>query len=166
VLTADAATQVGMAINELRPSTRAELGKVLPTFASTINPVDITAALLSNSRLFGDILPIIARDPGADVFLISVPVAGRGYDVDAFARDAAGFAAATGKPIVMIAPQPRVAARFKEAGLPVFPLESEGVKALNQFIALHETLNHARSARGQAGPRRSNACRPRESRRY
>lgn len=148
VLTADAATQVGMVINELQPSTRSELGKVLPTFATTINPVDITAALLSNSGLFGDILPIIACDPGADVFLISVPVAGRGYDVEAFARDAAQFAATTGKPVVMIAPQPKVAALFKAAGLPVFPLESEGVRALNQFISLHETLDNARAARG------------------
>ena len=148
VLTADAATHAGIQINELQADTREALGKVLPTFASTINPVDITAALLSNSRLFGDILPIIGRDPGADVFLISVPVAGRGYDVDAFARDAASFAASTGKPIVMIAPQPKVALRFKEAGLPVFALESEGVAALDQFISLHETLDNARAARG------------------
>lgn len=148
VLTADAATDAGMQINELQASTRVELGKVLPTFATTSNPVDITAALLSNSRLFGDILPIIARDPGADVFLISVPVAGRGYDVDAFARDAAGFAKATGKPVVVVAPQPKVAGKFKEAGLAVFTLESEGVAALHQFITLHEVLANARTARG------------------
>lgn len=148
VLTADAATDAGMQINELQASTRVELGKVLPTFATTTNPVDITAALLSNSRLFGDILPIIARDPGADVFLISVPVAGRGYDVDAFARDAAGFAKATGKPVVVVAPQPKVAGKFKEAGLAVFTLESEGVAALHQFITMHEVLANARTARG------------------
>ena len=148
VLTADAATDAGMQINELQTATRAELGKVLPTFATTVNPVDITAALLSNSRLFGDILPIIARDPGADVFLISVPVAGRGYDVDAFARDAADFAKSTGKPVVVVAPQPKVAGKFKEAGLAVFALESDGVAALLQFITLHEVLDNARAARG------------------
>ena len=148
VLTADAATRVGMQLNELQASTRTELGKVLPTFASTVNPVDITAALLGNSRLFGDILPIIARDPGADVFLISVPMSGRGYDVDAFATDAAGFAATTGKPVVMISPQPKVARKFKDAGLPVFPIESDGVDALHQFISLHEVLDNACEARG------------------
>jgi acyl-CoA synthetase (NDP forming) len=150
VVTADAATKVGMQINELQPSTREALSQVLPAFATKVNPVDITAALLSNSRLFGDILPIIALDPGADVFLISVPVAGRGYDVDAFARDAATFSASTGKPIVIVAPQPKVAGKFKEAGLPVFTLEGEGVAALHQFIALHETLQNAQKARGAA----------------
>ena len=37
------------------------------------NPVDITAALLTNSRLFGEILPVIANDPSADAFLVGVP---------------------------------------------------------------------------------------------
>ena len=147
VMTADAATRAGMQINELQPSTQAALAKVLPSFATMVNPVDITAALLSNSRLFGDILPIIANDPGSDAFLISVPVAGRGYDVDAFARDAGVFATETGKPVVIVAPQPKVAQKFRDAGLPVFTLESEAVAALHQFITSHEVLAQARKAR-------------------
>lgn len=152
VMTADAATVHGLTIDELAAQTQAELSKVLPAFATKVNPVDITAALLTNSRLFGAILPIIARDPGADVFLLSVPVAGQGYDVDAFARDAASFAAMTGKPTVIVAPQPKVAAKFREAGLPVFRLESEGVAALAQFISAHETLTKARAHRAADEP--------------
>ena len=150
VLTADAAYTVGLRVEELLPATQAELANVLPAFASMVNPVDITAALLANSRLFGDILPIIARDPGADAFLISVPVAGRGYDVDAFASDAANFAALTGKPIVVAAPQPRVAAKFRAHGLPVFATESEGVAALHQFISQQELMAAACTFRGSA----------------
>lgn len=150
VLAADAAFVAGLRVEDLLPSTQAELARVLPAFASMVNPVDITAALLSNSRLFGDILPIIARDPGADAFLISVPVAGRGYDVDAFAADAAKFAAMTGKPIVISAPQPRVAEKFRSHGLPVFATESEGVAALHQFITQQEQMEAARTFRGSA----------------
>ena len=150
VLAADAAYTMGLRVEELLPATQAELAKVLPAFASMVNPVDITAALLANSRLFGDILPIIARDPGADAFLISVPVAGRGYDVDAFASDAANFAALTGKPIVVAAPQPRVAAKFRAHGLPVFATESEGVAALHQFISQQELMAAACTFRGSA----------------
>lgn len=151
VLTADAATDAGLKIEKLQDSTRAELGKVLPSFASTANPIDITAALLGNSGMFGDVLPIVARDPGADVFLIAIPVAGRGYDIDAFARDASAFARITGKPVVIVAPQPKVAQKFKATGLPVFALESEAVNALEQFISWHEILDSARSERG-SGP--------------
>lgn len=147
VMTADAGVAHGLRIEEFAPETQAALSQVLPAFATKVNPVDITAALLSNSRLFGDILPIIARDPGADLFVISVPVAGQGYDVDAFARDAAAFAASTGKPTVVAAPQPKVAEKFREVGIPVFVQESDAVAALAQFAAAHETLARARRFR-------------------
>ncbi len=146
VLSADAATRNDLRIETLQPETRAELGKILPSFATTTNPVDITAALLSNSRLFGDILPVIARDPGADCFLISVPVAGRGYDVQAFADDAAAFGRTVGKPLVIVSPQPGVTARFREQGLPVFVQESDGIAALNQLISHHELMARAAAA--------------------
>jgi acetate---CoA ligase (ADP-forming) len=150
VLSADAAAKNGFEVAPLQPGTQAELGKILPSFATKTNPVDITAALLTNSRLFGDILPVIARDPGADCFLISVPVAGRGYDVEAFATDAATFARTVGKPIVMVAPQPGVAALFKSNGLPVFVQESDAIAALNQFISHHELMEHVRRERTES----------------
>jgi len=144
VMAADAATAVGMPMAKIADQTRAELAKILPGFATTTNPIDITAALLTNSRLFSDILPVLAHDPAADAFLIGIPVAGQGYDVDAFARDSAEFALATGKPLVAAVPQPSIAARFREQGLPVFTTEAEAVAALNQFLSHRELMHNAR----------------------
>jgi acyl-CoA synthetase (NDP forming) len=140
VLTADAATQASMPLEPLQPSTQDELRQILPGFATVRNPVDITAALLTNSGLFGGILPPISRDPAADAFLIGIAVAGAGYDVDAFSRDAASFARQTGKPLVMAAPQASIAARFKEHGLVVFPTEGEAVHALGQYLTHMQLL--------------------------
>ena len=120
-MAADAATAAGMPMARLSEETRSTLTAILPSFATTTNPVDITAALLTNSGLFSDILPVLARDPAADAFLIGIPVAGQGYDVEAFARDSAACAAQTGKPLAVAAPQPSVAARFKAEGLPGVP---------------------------------------------
>jgi acyl-CoA synthetase (NDP forming) len=142
VMAADAATAAGLPMARLADDTQAGLRAVLPSFAATANPVDITAALLSNSRLFSQILPIIARDAAADAFLIGVPVAGAAYDVPVFARDAAAFAAETGKPVVVSAPQASVAAPFAAAGLPVFAYETQAVAALAGFIA-HAELTAA-----------------------
>ena len=111
VMAADLAADIGLPLATFAQTTREALAAVLPGFATTSNPIDITAALLSNSRLFGDILPIVARDPAADLFLVALPVAGQGYDVDAFARDTAAFAAATGKPVAVATPQATVAER-------------------------------------------------------
>ncbi len=140
VMTADAATSVGMPMAKLAPETDAKLKGILPSFATTTNPIDLTAALLSNSRLFGDILPVIATDPAADAFLIGVPVAGPGYDVEAFSRDAAAFAKQTGKPLVVAATQKSVAQQFEANGTTVFPTEVEAVTALHQFLAHRELM--------------------------
>lgn len=143
VMAADAATERGMELAVLSEATRTALGNILPGFATTSNPVDITAALLNNGRLFGDILPVIAKDPAADAFLIGIPVAGTGYDVKAFALDSAKFAAQTGKPIAIAAPQALVANEFKAEGLPVFRTEYEGVCALHQFLTHHAIVKAA-----------------------
>lgn len=140
VLTADAATQASMPLEPLQPSTQAELRRILPGFATVRNPVDITAALLTNSGLFGGILPPISRDPAADAFLIGIAVAGAGYDVDAFSRDAAQFARETGKPLVVAAPQPSIAVQFKKHGLVVFPTEGQAVHALGQYLTHMQLL--------------------------
>lgn len=140
VMTADAATSVGMPMAKLAPETDSKLKGILPSFATTTNPIDLTAALLSNSRLFGNILPVIATDPAADAFLIGVPVAGPGYDVEAFSRDAAAFAKQTGKPLVVAATQKSVARQFEANGTTVFPTEVEAVTALHQFLAHRELM--------------------------
>lgn len=155
VLTADAASAADMPLQPLADTTQAELRSILPGFATTTNPVDITAALLTNSRLFGAILPPIAQDPAADAFLIGIAVAGAGYDVPAFAADAARFAATTGKPLVVAAPQPSVIAEFKAQGLAVFTTEAEAVRALGQFLS-HAAL----MAEVQAHPPRQPTSRP------
>jgi acyl-CoA synthetase (NDP forming) len=150
VMTADAATNVGMPMAKLSAATDKKLKGILPSFATTTNPIDLTAALLSNSRLFGDILPVIAEDPAADAFLIGVPVAGPGYDVEAFARDAAAFGKQTGKPLVIAATQRSVADQFAAEGSSVFPTETEAVTALHQFLAHRELIARAKAREPQA----------------
>ncbi|MCW5622462.1 MAG: acetate--CoA ligase family protein, partial [Burkholderiales bacterium] len=140
VQAADAATGHDLPLAKLAQETRDGLKGILPSFATTTNPIDITAALLTNSGLFGQILPVIAKDAAADAFLIGIPVAGQGYDVDAFAGDAAVFARRTGKPVVLAVPQAAVAAKFKAQGLPVFTTESEAVAALAQFLVHAELM--------------------------
>jgi acetate---CoA ligase (ADP-forming) len=139
VMAADLAAERGMPLAQFAAATQRELAAVLPGFATTSNPIDITAALLSNSRLFSAILPIVAKDPAADLFLIAIPVAGQGYDIEAFARDTAAFAAETGKPVAVAAPQALVADRFRAQGIPTFADETHAVAALDQ-LARHSAL--------------------------
>lgn len=152
VMTADAATQENMPLEPLQAQTQAELKTILPGFATVTNPVDITAALLSNSRLFGAILPPIAKDPAADAFLIGIAVAGAGYDVNAFSSDAHQFAQQTGKPLVVAAPQANIAAQFKANGLVVYPTEGEAVRALGLYLTHAEWMADAKARQPQIKP--------------
>jgi hypothetical protein len=121
--------------------------------------VDITAALLTNSGLFSSILPVIAKDPAADAFFIGIAVAGTGYDVEAFARDSAAFAAQTGKPLVAAASQPVVAERFVAHDVSVYPTEGQAIRALGAYVAHAERLRAAQAADLPGPARRSGPAR-------
>jgi acyl-CoA synthetase (NDP forming) len=142
VLAADAADDAHLPLAELSATTIQRLNDALPAFASTRNPVDVTAALLTDSGLFGKVLQLLGEDPGVDACLLGIPVAGRGYDIDRFARDAAAFAAG-GTPLVVAIPQPNVAAPFVSAGLAVFEEESTAINALGQYLAHKQLMARA-----------------------
>jgi acyl-CoA synthetase (NDP forming) len=156
VQAADAASQRGMGMASLASHTLEELGGILPKFATITNPIDITAALLSNPNLFGDILPVIARDPAADGFVIGLPVAGEGYDIASMAADSAQLCKSTAKPLAIAAPQASVAAYFRAQDLPVFDTELQAVNALSQLMA-HQSLIDQRNTQMPAGHARQHA---------
>lgn len=142
VMGADAAEDAGLSLAPLSEATQAAVASKLPGFATASNPIDVTAALLSNSGLFGDVLPAVAQDPAADLFFLNIPVAGAGYDVDRFARDAAAFEAAAAKPVAVAAWQESVAAPFRAHGIATFPNEGEAIAVLAQ-VSGHTALMRA-----------------------
>ena len=139
VMAADAVQDVPLELATLADTTVAKLRGALPSFATVTNPIDITAALLTNSALFGEVLQVIAGDDGADLLLVALPVAGSGYDVPAFARAAAKFVATTGKPLVVASPQSSVATQFGDPGIPTFENQTEAVRVLAQ-VAEHTRM--------------------------
>lgn len=147
VLTADAADDHGLTLAELSPATREALDAALPAFAATENPIDVTAALLTDSSLFGKVLPVIGADSAVRACVIGIPVAGRGYDVERFADDIEGFERSSGMPVVMVVPQRDIAEVFRQRGLVVFADEATAVAALAQFMHHHRLMERAAGAR-------------------
>jgi acyl-CoA synthetase (NDP forming) len=139
VLAADTAERLRQPIAELAPATRATLAALLPGFANPRNPVDMTGALLGNSPIFGKVLDAVAADDGADALLVSLPVAGKGYDLESFARDSARVAHATGRAVMVSATQAMVRAPFHAQGLPCFDDDVDAIAALAQ-VARHRAL--------------------------
>lgn len=151
VLASDAADASGLQVASLADSTQRQLSTVLSNFATTNNPVDITAALLSNNRLFGEVLAAIEGDPAADMFVMDIPVAGRGYDVPSFAQDAASFAKRSGKPVAVVAWQEPVAQAFRARGVPVYADEQQAMAALSALVR-HARFVQAGSPQAGSAP--------------
>jgi len=150
VLASDAAIEHGLQITPLADTTQQQLAERLPGYATTTNPIDITAALLSNNGLFGQVLPVIADDPAADMFLIDIPVAGRGYDVETFASDTASFAVTAAKPVAVIAWQDNVAATFRSRGVAVYADEQQAAEAMAGLYRLRQWHDRDITASHQA----------------
>lgn len=144
VLSADAAEREGLKVARLSSENEERIGKILPAFASSRNPIDITAALLSNGGLFGEVLPVVGSDPNIDMLLIGIPVSGRGYDFPRYARDTAKFMKEASFPVVVAAPQQSVRAAFAAEGVPVFETEDQAIAALAQFAMHREMIEHTR----------------------
>ncbi len=72
---ADLAEQYGVPVPAFAPQTCRKLAQVLPSFASTINPLDMTGAVLQDPSLWTRALPILFDDPniGLVVTLIAMP---------------------------------------------------------------------------------------------
>ncbi len=134
VMAADAAEKHGLALAQFDEPTQAELRAVLPEFGASGNPIDLTAALLTNSRMFSDILPVLARRDATDAVFVSLAASGLGYDVPQFVRDCAAYVAETGKPLAVAAPLETTAQQFREAGLAAFAHDIDAVSAIAQFI--------------------------------
>ncbi len=134
VMAADAAEKHGLELARFDEPTRAELRAVLPEFGASGNPIDLTAALLTNSGMFSDLLPVLARRNATDAVFVSLAASGVGYDVPRFVRDCAQYVAQTGNPLAVAAPLEATARQFQAAGLAAFAHDIDAVAALAQFI--------------------------------
>jgi acyl-CoA synthetase (NDP forming) len=140
VVCADSAERLGLPLPDLAPDTARKLQALMPSFGTAQNPVDLTAALLGDSSLFGKALEVLAADANMDLVQIGMPVAGQGYDLEGFARSAAEVAARVGKPMVVSGPQRPVLEFFSRQGLPTFQSDTEALRALKQYAAHRELL--------------------------
>ena len=147
VQAADAASDRGLPMSELAPATRSALDAVLPGFATSANPIDLTAALLGNDTIFSRVLPLVGADPAVDAVLIALQAVGSGYSVGQMALDSGELARNTGKPVVAATCQPEVGAVFGDAGVPAFATEASAVDALAQYVAAGELVAAARRRR-------------------
>lgn len=149
VIAADEASRAGIPLAQLSPASQARLGELLPDFSLNRNPIDLTAMLLTQPSLLGDVVQCAMADPAADCVVLGLlAIGGPSYDVERFARDCHAAALASGKALWVYSPHPRVRQAFSALGLPVFAGEAE---------ALREIAGHAEHLSAYALSEKSNS---------
>ncbi|MBG6120213.1 acyl-CoA synthetase (NDP forming) [Sphingobium sp. JAI105] len=68
----DYCEKLGLPLTKCTSETDARLHKLLPPFASISNPLDVTAIILRDDALLGEIASVMIADPGVAASLISV----------------------------------------------------------------------------------------------
>jgi acyl-CoA synthetase (NDP forming) len=107
-LVADAAEDIGVSLPAASPQIVARLREVLPSFASTLNPLDITGAAVRDPDLFERVIPLMAHSPHIGLMAISIPVpTGAGQGLPAALQSIGRALAAVDKPALLVTTCPK-----------------------------------------------------------
>lgn len=129
VLMADVAVAEGLEVPSLPGSVQSEMAELLPPFASTRNPVDVTGAIFDDLARFESILQICMEDTSTDLLLVAV---GNATATEQLITKAIMAAASEGSKPVFVAwvgGSGLPTRQLNEAGIPTFADPSRAVSA-------------------------------------
>jgi acetate---CoA ligase (ADP-forming) len=144
ILMADVGNEFGLEFADLSDTTKDELQKIMPTFASITNPMDVTAEAVARPGLLSQAAEVILKDPNVDNLVMFFGIVPGAHEklATAMARVAQG----TDKLVMMTwFPLPRadIWMSLARAGVPVFPEPARGIRALGkmaQYVEAREKV--------------------------
>jgi acetyltransferase len=124
VIAADTAEGLGLQVPALPEPCQAELRRMLPLFAATGNPVDLTPQI-APSAIAPAVRAVLCQEAISGAIAINV-----GLDLPEFGEGLIRAAEEERKPLVAFtADVPEVSRRFSSAGVPVLPTPERAVRA-------------------------------------
>lgn len=151
VMSADFADTLALPMAQLSSVTQATIANTMPSFATSRNPIDLTAGLMGNSALLEQVLHILKEDNEAQTLLVSLPVAGDGYDLDLMAQHISSFEAASGRLVMVSSTLDSILEPFRRRGIATFKGEWQALQAFDQ-ITRHQALLRRPIAQFQDAP--------------
>ncbi len=141
----DLCESLGLSVIPLGEKARAKMEKVLPAFASTRNPVDLTAAVMTQPEIITTSLRALTEDPGVDIIIANVNFTSLTGEHPAV-REFIEIGKSTDKFLVVCpfifpgAGMDDACMDIMRAGIPVNPDILEAVKAIANLAGYNETL--------------------------
>ena len=134
ILMADVGSELGLEFSDLSPTTKDELRKIMPPFASITNPMDVTAEAVARPGLLTQAAEVILTDPNVDNLVMFFGIVPGAHE--RLATGIAQVARGTDKLVMMTwFPLPRadIWMSLARAGVPVFPEPARGIRALGKM---------------------------------
>lgn len=157
-LTADAVGLAGLTLAQFAPHTRELLGKMLPDFAAIDNPVDTTAAVLSDADLIEKTLGAVASDPHLGCVIVPIAL-DYGETTVQMARTIIAAQKRCATPIIPIWMSDRMGEGYRmlvEHGFAPPRSVGKGIKAIGRWVE----YGRWKRARGPQPARTGAAMRP------
>ena len=157
ILMADVGNEFGLEFADLSDTTKDELQKIMPTFASIANPMDVTAEAVARPGLLSQAAEVILKDPNVDNLVMFFGIVPGAHEklATAMARVAQG----TDKLVMMTwFPLPRadIWMSLARAGVPVFPEPARGIQALGKMAQYVEAREKVLSLQPGASTKETN----------
>lgn len=139
VILSDECEEHDLDVVELSTETRHELDKVLPFFASSANPVDLTAQIMTEPDLLLKCFKLVEADPNVDMIIVSLYVS---FELAKTVTDAMVElykqvnkpVLAIGYPFGDIAEVEKMLDRMRSVGIPVIKAADNGIWAISRLL--------------------------------
>ncbi len=153
ILATDAIEAAGLELAQLAPETVRALEAIVPSYGNATNPVDVTAAVMTEPGMFERCLDVLADDVNVDAVVACFAVL-VGDDVTRIANALQSLRERTSMPVVVARTgasslAPHAAALLAEARVPAY---STPERAVNALAALATTGNRSLSIEREFGP--------------
>jgi acyl-CoA synthetase (NDP forming) len=137
--TADLADELGVPFAPLAPATQSQLAAVLDPGLAPANPLDVWGTGRDTEPLFAACLSALAADPAVAAIALAVDLVPEFDGDDSYPRAVLTAAAATSKPVAVLAGLPSAvdeaaAARLRAGGVPVLEGTRSGLLALRHLL--------------------------------
>jgi len=132
-MVADLCERYGFVLPQFSRELQGQLAEVLPSFAATVNPVDVTGQVITEPALYGRALELVLRSDEVDLVKIMLTTVA-GTQATQIATEIAAQVRAAAKPVLVTwTVAPSIAAEafgvLTAAGLPVFPDPARAIRA-------------------------------------
>lgn len=143
---ADKCAEYGLELPQLPPETREKLDGMLPSYASSLNPVDTTANLVNDPTLLEKALTLLVEAENIDSVVVFIGLMD-GYE-EKFVSTIKKVRETTDKYILLswMSPPPNAVKMAREAGIPILTDPARSIRALGMLTEFSERVLTAKDA--------------------